>query len=256
MSHDEGGNVVFPTVGKNNEPGIIICSFHAVGIAVGRTGLVSYHGFGWQHTFQFVSTGFSIYHGLPQSLSAPCWKTTLFHRPILSSRAHSGRNTPVAVYSLEAGVHVVFCFREVEGVDTQPADIVIDMFNLLHILSRCRRHCCRFGKCCIMHPKAVREILLPQGAVGIGQHLGCLYGNNAVQADALLIHLVQYGQCHMEFEYTEQGKCTWSLYRSMSPLSVHTAIPNGGFLAIEKTVNPVFKFRHLLRPDDGSHTSE
>ena len=41
-------------------------------------------------------------------------------------------------------------------------------------------------------------------AVGIGQHLGCLYGNNAVQADALLIHLVQYGQCHMEFEYTEQ----------------------------------------------------
>ena len=32
------------------------------------------------------------------------------------------------------------------------------------------------------------------------------YGNNAVQADALLIHLVQYGQCHMEFEYTEQGE--------------------------------------------------
>ena len=108
-------------------------------------------------------------------------------------------------------------------------------------------------------PKRNREILvgklLPQGAVGIGQHLGCLYGNNAVQADALLIHLVQYGQCHMEFEYTEQGKCTWSLYRSMSPLSVHTAIPTVAF-AIEKTVNPVFKFRHLLRRDDGSHTSE
>ena len=74
------------------------------------------------------------------------------------------------------------------------------------------------------------------GAVGIGQHLGCLYGNN-VQADALLIHLVQYGQCHMEFEYTEQGKCTWSLYRSMSPLSVHTAIPTVAFLPL-KTVNP------------------
>ena len=58
-------------------------------------------------------------------------------------------------------------------------------------------------------PKRNREILvgklLPQGAVGIGRHLGCLYGNNAVQIDALLIHLVQYGQCHMEFEYTEQG---------------------------------------------------
>jgi hypothetical protein len=31
---------------------------------------------------------------------------------------------------------------------------------------------------------------------------------------------------------------------------------NGGFLAIEQTVNLVFKFRHLLRPDDGSYTSE
>ena len=31
---------------------------------------------------------------------------------------------------------------------------------------------------------------------------------------------------------------------------------NGGFLAIEQTVNRVFKFRHLLRPDDGSYTSE
>ena len=66
-SHDEGGNVVFPAVGKD-EAGIIICSFHTVGIAVGRAGLVSYYGFGWQHTFQFVGTGFSIYHGLPQEV--------------------------------------------------------------------------------------------------------------------------------------------------------------------------------------------
>ena len=109
-------------------------------------------------------------------------------------------------------------------------------------------------------PKRNREILvgklLPQGAVGIGQHLGCLYGNNAVQADALLIHLVQYGQCHMEFEYTEQGE----VYMVVIPEHVSFVCPygytNGGFLAIEKTVNPVFKFRHLLRPDDGSHTSE
>ena len=79
MSPWRSGNVVFPAVGKDNEAGIIICSFHTVGIAVGRAGLVSYHGFGWQHTFQFVGTGFSIYHGLPQrSLSAPCWRTTLF----------------------------------------------------------------------------------------------------------------------------------------------------------------------------------
>ena len=41
-------------------------------------------------------------------------------------------------------------------------------------------------------PKRNREIrvgkLLPQGAVGIGQHLGCLYGNNAVQTDACLLY--------------------------------------------------------------------
>ena len=60
--------IVFPAVGKDNEAGIIICSFHTVGIAVGRAGLVSYHGFGWQHTFQFVGTGFNIYHGLPQEV--------------------------------------------------------------------------------------------------------------------------------------------------------------------------------------------
>ena len=34
--------IVFPAVGKDNEAGIIICSFHTVGIAVGRAGLVSY----------------------------------------------------------------------------------------------------------------------------------------------------------------------------------------------------------------------
>ena len=79
--------------------------------------------------------------------------------------------------------------------------------------------------------------LLPQGAVGIGRHLGCLYGNNAVQTDALLIHLVQYGQCHMEFEYTEQGE----VYMVVIPEHVSFVCPygytNGGFLAIEQTVN-------------------
>ena len=90
--------------------------------------------------------------------------------------------------------------------------------------------------------------LLPQGAVGIGQHLGCLYGNNAVQADALLIHLVQYGQCHMEFEYTEQGE----VYMVVIPEHVSFVCPygytNGGFLAIEKTVNPVFQVQTFAAP--------
>ena len=78
--HDEGGNVVFPAVGKDNEA-IIICSFHTVGIAVGRAGLVSYHGFGWQHTFQFVGTGFSIYHGLPQGSFSSLLENNSFHQP-------------------------------------------------------------------------------------------------------------------------------------------------------------------------------
>ena len=52
-----------------------------------------------------------------------------FSSAVLSSRTIAEGVTPVAVYSLEAGVHAVFCFREVEGVDTQPVDIVIDMFD-------------------------------------------------------------------------------------------------------------------------------
>ena len=60
------------------------------------------------------------------------------------------------------------------------------------------------------------------------------------QTDALLIHLVQYGQCHMEFEYTEQGE----VYMVVIPEHVSFVCPygytNGGFLAIEQTVNPVF----------------
>ena len=51
-----------------------------------------------------------------------------FSSAVLSSRTIA-EGVPVAVYSLEAGVHAVFCFREVEGVDTQPVDIVIDMFD-------------------------------------------------------------------------------------------------------------------------------
>ena len=93
-----------------------------------------------------------------------------------------------------------------------------------------------------------------RGLKVLGGIWDAFYGNNAVQTDALLIHLVQYGQCHMEFEYTEQGE----VYMVVIPEHVSFVCPygytNGGFLAIEQTVNPVFKFRHLLRPDDGSYT--
>ena len=159
-------------------------------------------------------------------------------------------------------MHVVFCFREVEGVDTQPADIVIDMFNYLPcifyqdvagIVVALEMLYCISSLSVIV--KSVGK-LLPQGGCRYWAAFGMpFYGNNAVQL-MLCLSILSSTASAMEFEYTEQGKCTWSLYRSMSPLSVHTAIPTVAFFAIEKTVNPVFKFRHLLRPDDGSHTSE
>ena len=54
-------------------------------------------------------------------------------------------------------------------------------------------------------PKRNREILGRETSSAGGREAwggiwDAFYGNNAVQTDALLIHLVQYGQCHMEFE--------------------------------------------------------
>ena len=71
----------------------------------------------------------------------------------------------------------------------------------------------------------------------------------------LFIHLVQYGQCHMEFEYTEQGEVYMVVIPSMSPLSVHTAIPTVAFLPLSR-LSIRFQVQILLRPDDGSYTSE
>ena len=108
---------------------------------------------------------------------------------------------------------------------------------LLHILSRCRRHCCRFRKCCLhQFPKRNREILVETssaGAVGIGRHLGYAF------MEAMLSRLswFAYPSCpvrpvpHGIWIHWAKGKCTWSLYRSMSPLSVHTAIPTVAFFA-------------------------
>ena len=59
----------------------------------------------------------------------------------------------------------------------------------------------------------------------------------------------------MEFEYTEQGSVHGRYTEHVSFVCPY-GYTNGGFLAIEQTVNLVFKFRHLLRPDDGSYTSE
>ena len=71
--------------------------------------------------------------------------------------------------------------------------------------------------------------------------------NNAVQTDALLIHLVQYGQCHMEFGIHLDGEVYMVVIPEHVPFVCPYGYANGGFLAIEQTVNPVFKFRHLLQ---------
>ena len=97
-------------------------------------------------------------------------------------------------------------------------------------------------------PKRNREILvgklLPQGAVGIGRHLGCLM-ETMLSRLMLCLSILSSTATYMEFEYTEQGE----VYMVVIPEHVSFVCPygytNGGFLAIEQTVNPVFKFRHL-----------
>ena len=90
---------------------------------------MSYHGFGWQHTFQFVSTGFSIYHGLPQEVFQLLVGEQLFSSAVLSSRAIAEGVLQLRYTASKLGACRLLFPREVEGVDTQPADIVIDMFN-------------------------------------------------------------------------------------------------------------------------------
>ena len=125
-------------------------------------------------------------------------------------------------------------------------DIVIDMFDASCIFYQDVAGIVVPLGNAVLHqfPKRNRENpgrkLLPQGAAGIGRHLGCLYGNNAVRLMLCLSILSQYGQCHMEFEYTEQGE----VYMVVIPEHVSFVCPygytNGGFLAIRQTVNPVF----------------
>ena len=85
-SMTKGGNVVFPAVGKDNEAGIIICSFHTVGIAVGRAGLVSYYGLAGNIPFGLlapVSVSIMVCHKKSFQLLVG---EQLFHPAVLSSR--------------------------------------------------------------------------------------------------------------------------------------------------------------------------
>ena len=63
------------------------------------------------------------------------------------------------------------------------------------------------------------------------------------------------------------ASATWNLntlsrevYMVVIPEHVSFVCPygytNGGFLAIEQTVNPVFQVQTFAAPDDGSYTSE
>ena len=67
---------------------------------------------------------------------------------------------------------------EVEGVDTQPVDIVIDMFDASCIFYQdVAGIVVALGMLCASVPKRNRGNLVETssaGAVGIGRHLGCL----------------------------------------------------------------------------------
>ena len=73
-----------------------------------------------------------------------------FSSAVLSSRAIVEGVLQLRYTASEAGVHAVFCFREVEGVDTQPVDIVIDMFDASGIFYQdVAGIVVALGKCCI-----------------------------------------------------------------------------------------------------------
>ena len=149
-------------------------------------------------------------------------------------------------------MHAVFCFREVEGVDTQPVDIVIDMFDASCIFYQDVAGIVVALGNAVLHqfPKRNREIL-----VGNFFRRGCVLGGIWDAFMEMLSRLMlclsilsAYGQCHMEFEYTEQGE----VYMVVIPEHVSFVCPygytNGGFLAIEQTVNPVFQVQTFAAP--------
>ena len=115
-------------------------------------------------------------------------------------------------------------------------DIVIDMFDASCIFYQDVAGIVVALGNAVLHqfPKRNREILvgklLPQGAVGIGRHLGCLYGNNAVRLMLCLSIL------------SSTASATWNLntlsrevYMVVIPEHVSFVCPysytNGGFLA-------------------------
>ena len=117
------GNVVFPASGRITRPASLSAVFMPSACGRKSRSCVLLR-FGWQHTFQFVGTGFSIYHGLPQkSFSSLLENNSFSSSAVLSSRTIAEEYSSCGIQP-EAGVHV-FCFREVEGVDTQPVDIVM-----------------------------------------------------------------------------------------------------------------------------------
>ena len=125
---------------------------------------------------------------------------------------------------------------------------------LLHILSRCRRHCCRFGKCCIVSvPKRNREILGRETSSAGGCRYWAAFGM-PLWKQCCPDWCFAYPSCpvrpvpHGILEYTEQGE----VYMVVIPEHVSFVCPygytNGGFLAIEQTVNLVFKFQTFAAP--------
>ena len=106
---------------------------HTVGIMVGRAGLVSYY---------LVLAGnipFSLLHRFQWSIMV-CQQVFSFVGEqlffISRSKKPTIASTQLRYTAPKLGSACCLLFREVEGVDTQPVDIVIDMFDASCIFCR------------------------------------------------------------------------------------------------------------------------
>ena len=117
---------------------------------------------------------------------------------------------------------------------------------------RCRRYCCRFGKCCIASVPSV-IVKSPSGNFPQGARYWAALGMPLWET--MLSRLMfAYPSCparpvpHGIPNTPSKGSVHGRYNGAAKPPVCPYGYTNGGFLAIEQTVNPVFKFDALPRP--------
>ena len=128
--------------------------------------------------------------------------------------------------------------REVEGVDTQPVDIVIDMFDASGIFYQDVAGIVVALGNAVLHqfPKRNREILV--GKLSAGARYWAAFGmpfmETMLSRLMLCLSILSSTASAMEFEYTEQGEVYMVVIPEHVSLSVHTAIPTVAFLPLSR----------------------